>query len=161
MPARTRAAFTLIELIAVIIILAIIAAVAVPRFIDHSSKARASTAARSLRVLVQGFQSYERDIGALPGTLVDASTIASVPALAAYFEPNPFTGTVPMGATALRYEISAGGLSELRFTNVGTAYLGEGEMPRVLEITGHKNPDTISWDAASGVITRLSLFWRQ
>jgi prepilin-type N-terminal cleavage/methylation domain-containing protein len=45
---RTRRAFTLIELIAVIIILAILGGVALPAFFDYATEARASADAGSL-----------------------------------------------------------------------------------------------------------------
>jgi len=51
MNARTktsRRAFTLIELIAVIVVLAILSAVAIPRYFDYASSARASTVRATL-----------------------------------------------------------------------------------------------------------------
>ena len=44
----SRSAFTLIELIAVIVVLAILSAVAIPRYFDYASSARASTVRATL-----------------------------------------------------------------------------------------------------------------
>jgi prepilin-type N-terminal cleavage/methylation domain-containing protein len=60
------AGFTLVELIAVIVVLAILAAVAVPRYFDYRDRAAASSIAGSFRVLIRGFQQYFIDRGTWP-----------------------------------------------------------------------------------------------
>lgn len=59
-PQRTHA-FTLIELVAVIVVLAILAAVAVPRYIDFRDRARASAVAGVMKSAVSAVLAYERD----------------------------------------------------------------------------------------------------
>jgi prepilin-type N-terminal cleavage/methylation domain-containing protein len=58
--------FTLIELIAVIVVLAILSAIAIPRYIDHSERATATRIARDLRVLTRAALQDWIDQGAWP-----------------------------------------------------------------------------------------------
>ena len=57
-PMRTRRAFTLIELIAVIVVLAILAGVAIPRFLDQSDAARISAAKGARSALASAVLNY-------------------------------------------------------------------------------------------------------
>lgn len=61
-----RRAFTLIELIAVIVVLAILAGVAAPRFFDYREKAMVTTTATSLKVITGAVWAYQRDNGMFP-----------------------------------------------------------------------------------------------
>jgi prepilin-type N-terminal cleavage/methylation domain-containing protein len=60
---RKLAAFTLVELIAVIVVLAILAAVAVPRYFDISERARINRMAGHFRVLASALQRYQMNHG--------------------------------------------------------------------------------------------------
>jgi prepilin-type N-terminal cleavage/methylation domain-containing protein len=64
---RALGGFTLVELIAVIVVLAILAGVAIPRYLDHSQRARATATAATVKVIVRAAYSYQRDHGVLPG----------------------------------------------------------------------------------------------
>lgn len=55
---RVRRGFTLIELIAVIVVLAIISVVAVPRFFDHSVKAKESACKGTLGVVRSSISNF-------------------------------------------------------------------------------------------------------
>lgn len=61
-PSRAGA-FTLVELIAVIVALSILAAIAVPRYFDYSQRARVSRMAEQFKVLAQAVQQYQIDNG--------------------------------------------------------------------------------------------------
>ncbi|MBY0309006.1 MAG: type II secretion system GspH family protein, partial [Phycisphaerales bacterium] len=63
---RARSAFTLVELIAVIVVLAILAAVAVPKFFDYSTRARAATICGTLKVMQRAVLTYYQDNGRWP-----------------------------------------------------------------------------------------------
>ncbi len=54
--AQRRSAFTLIELIAVLVVLAILSAVALPKYLDHSAQARAAADDGSLAGIRTAFQ---------------------------------------------------------------------------------------------------------
>lgn len=60
---RHQLAFTLIELIAVIVVLAILAAVAVPRYFDISERARINRMAGHFRVLASAVHRYQMNHG--------------------------------------------------------------------------------------------------
>lgn len=64
---RSRRAFTLIELVIVILILGILAAVAAPRMFDTATNARTSATRHSLTVVRDAIQLYRAQNGALPG----------------------------------------------------------------------------------------------
>lgn len=66
---RKQAGFTLVELVIVILILGILAAVAAPRMFDTANEARASATRHSLSVVRNAVQLFRAENGALPGEL--------------------------------------------------------------------------------------------
>ncbi len=59
-------AFTLIELIVVIVVLAILAGVAVPQFVDYGEKAATSRMAANFKTIARAYMQYRVDKGAWP-----------------------------------------------------------------------------------------------
>jgi prepilin-type N-terminal cleavage/methylation domain-containing protein len=72
---RTDRAFTLVELIAVIVVLAILAGVAVPRFVSFSEHARATVIAQKLKMLGRALNAYRRDTGEWPVAFSGGSVV--------------------------------------------------------------------------------------
>lgn len=64
-----RDAFTLIELVVVIIIVAILTAVAVPKFYDRADDAREAATLQSLATLRGAIELHRADLGSYPATL--------------------------------------------------------------------------------------------
>ena len=72
MKSRCNAAFTLVEVLIVIVIMAILAAVIVPNFVDTTKDARESTALFNLHTLRSQIQVYcAEHTGELPGPLLE------------------------------------------------------------------------------------------
>lgn len=84
-----RRGFTLIELIAVIVVLAILAGVAIPRYMDYSERARVTAMARQLKVLYRASLMYERDMRPT-GTITIDSTNWMNSGLDRYVTEDPF-----------------------------------------------------------------------
>jgi len=82
---NTQAGFTLIELMVVIVILGLLAAVAIPRFMGESDKAKVGTAKTQIVMLETALKMYKLDNGNYPTTeqglkaLVEAPTAGNLP----------------------------------------------------------------------------------
>lgn len=63
-----RRGFTLVELVAVIVVLSVLSAVAIPKFLDYRTHAMGTAIAANLRVYSQACHAYLRDHGRWPGT---------------------------------------------------------------------------------------------
>lgn len=71
---RIRKGFTLIELVVVILILAILAALIVPRIVGRTDDAKRAKAASDISTLRSQVQVYKVDVGAFPEQLMDLRT---------------------------------------------------------------------------------------
>lgn len=89
-----RRAFTLIELIAVIVVLAILSGVALPRFFDHSAKAKEAACRHALgnvRAALTGFYTNACETGSpFYPTIAQLRTIGTV--LGEPIPENPYNG---------------------------------------------------------------------
>jgi len=80
-----QAGFTLIELMVVIFILGLLAAVAIPRFMGESDKAKVGTAKTQIVMLETALKMYKLDNGSYPTTeqglkaLVEAPAVGNLP----------------------------------------------------------------------------------
>lgn len=92
-PVRCRA-FTLVELIAVIIVLAILAGVAVPRYFDYRERALAAAVAGDLRVFQYGLLNCRRGTGAYPN---DVGPNQAPAGMASFIDSNAWTRLPPIG----------------------------------------------------------------
>lgn len=64
-----RAGFTLIEIMLVVVIIGLIAAVGLPKIMGNTEKARTNTAKAQINMLSTGAMQYEMDVGAYPQSL--------------------------------------------------------------------------------------------
>lgn len=93
-PAR---AFTLIELIAVIVVLAILVGVAVPRYMNYSSRARVTTTAAAFKTFWRAQLAYERINGPIQAPPALWIQNAAPSWLTNAIEPSFFTRQSPYG----------------------------------------------------------------
>lgn len=68
---RRTAGFTLVEVLVVLIVLAILAAIVLPKFIGSSTRARESRMKADLRLIREAIDRFHNDTGAFPARLSD------------------------------------------------------------------------------------------
>jgi type II secretion system protein G len=68
MRGKSRKGFTLIELLIVVAIIAILAAIAVPNFLEAQTRSKVSRVKSDIRSLITGLKSYIVDYNAYPYT---------------------------------------------------------------------------------------------
>jgi general secretion pathway protein G len=66
-----RAAFTLVELLIVIIIIAVLAAIAIPKFANSSTRSKESALRAELSLLRNAVELFKNDCGSYPSALAD------------------------------------------------------------------------------------------
>ncbi|MEO0529281.1 MAG: prepilin-type N-terminal cleavage/methylation domain-containing protein [Planctomycetota bacterium] len=95
---RRRLAFSLMELLAVVAILGIVAAVIIPRITDSSSSSKVAVTANDFRLLANAAIQYRVETGSWPA---DVSPGITPTELAPYFAPgdNPFGKACPLGGS--------------------------------------------------------------
>jgi general secretion pathway protein G len=121
-PIRRRHAFTLIELIVIIVVLAILSGVAIPKYIDYTANAKASAAKATLGAVRSSLANMYAN-SALTGapaypTLTELQTVGTV--MQEALPPNPYNNdativaatwatTPPVsGANGYNYDSTAG-----------------------------------------------------
>src|SRR5579872_25982 len=122
---RALRAFSLIELMIVVVIMAILAAIVLPRYVDHSRRGQEAGLKQQLSQLRNAVATYQADTGFYPQALADlASTTAPAHGIDSSgatqnIDPTtwhgPYIGSVPLdniAGAAFAYSTSA--------PNVGT-----------------------------------------
>jgi len=74
---RRRAGFTLVELLVVIVVLAVLAAMVLPKFMDSSRRSKESALKSDLTLLRDAVSRMQTDTGAYPAQLADLITCPS------------------------------------------------------------------------------------
>ncbi len=122
---RTRqvgqSGFTLIELVVVVLVLGIIAAVVAPRLMDYVGSAEESTARQNLGILRDAISNYRTRTGAYPGDLgTEADLKADLADYLNKFPENPLKekDTVAVQTTGAPLTTTVGGPIGSRYDNV-------------------------------------------
>lgn len=77
--ARLARGFTLIEVLVVVVILAILAAVVIPRVMEHPAEARVARAKADIQAIVTSLNTYKLDNFAYPATEQGLEALVSKP----------------------------------------------------------------------------------
>ena len=144
----TRRAFTLIELLAVVIILAILAGVAIPRFINYQVEARDASCKGTLGGVRAGIANYYADQAISNGaaaypTLGQLTTLGTV--MQEAIPDNPYGGAPDPGAVAVASKADADGRDLVGGVGGWAYYDGTGGFPAVF----YANTDTGTIDEMS------------
>lgn len=68
---KRKSAFTLVELLIVIIVIAILAAIAIPKFANSGTRSREAALKGNLKLLRNAIELFRNDTGAFPSALTD------------------------------------------------------------------------------------------
>ena len=97
-PARAHAGFTLIEIMVVIVILGILAALVVPRVLDRPDEARAIAAKNDIAAMMQALKLYRLDNQRYPTAEQGLAALVARPTLAPLppnWKPNGYLERLP------------------------------------------------------------------
>src|SRR5437016_1138133 len=72
-----KRAFTLVELLIVVIIIAVLAAIAIPKFSNSSLRSKESALRAELKLLRDGVELFKNDTTCFPAVATDLSAVAS------------------------------------------------------------------------------------
>ncbi|MGB9620488.1 MAG: prepilin-type N-terminal cleavage/methylation domain-containing protein [Armatimonadota bacterium] len=75
--ARRRRGFTLVELLVVIVVLAVLAAIVLPKFMNSSRRGKESALRSDLKLLRNAVSLFQADTGAYPKTLADLAATSA------------------------------------------------------------------------------------
>lgn len=131
-----RKAFTLVELLIVVVIIAVLAAIAIPKFSDSITRSREASLRAELKLVRQAIEVFKSDTGVYPLTLSDLTLPATSPpdhgkntsgALTAFSSAlykGPYLSTVynnPVDGSALNYNSVTPPTVGRVYPNSGTA----------------------------------------
>ena len=103
-----RRGFTLVELLIVIIIIAVLAAIAIPKFANSSARSKESALKSTLKIARNAVEIYRADTGAYPPALADLATAPGTPP-AGYKGPYVNVPLLdPVSGNDLTYTVSTG-----------------------------------------------------
>ena len=90
---RIRGGFTMVELMAVLIILGLLAAVVVRNFVGQTDKARVTTTKANLRLLHSAVNQFKMDTGRFPAEEVGLMELIEQPSDIENYEPGGYLET--------------------------------------------------------------------
>lgn len=134
---RRYRAFTLVELLIVIVVLAVLAAIVIPKFSDSSARGKESSLKTDLKLVRNAVELFKNDTGAYPAALSDLaataapasgkdSAAATKTITAADFKGPYLTSvpTDPVSGSALTYSVTAGTVGKVSASATGSDSAG-------------------------------------
>ena len=107
--AGRRRGFTLIELLIVIVVIAILALIVIPRVMSAGRKARESTLKANLHQLRNAIETFQADCGLYPVEMMDLTLLKSAPPANGIDDENA-TQIIPLGSYQGPYLSVTGGI---------------------------------------------------
>jgi type II secretion system protein G len=127
-----RKAFTLVELLIVIIIVAVLAAVAIPKFANSSQRSKESALRAELSLLRNAVELFKTDTGVFPNSLADLAATAApangkdaaaaTVAITAADWKGPYVSRIntdPVGGAAFEYTVTSPNVGRVRSSTTG------------------------------------------
>lgn len=125
-------AFTLVELLIVIVVLAVLAAIVIPKFGDSSVRSKESSLRANLQIVRSAVEMFKNDTGAYPAALADlAGTSAptsgkdssgNAKSITASDFKGPYVPSVPTdptNGTSFTYSTASGTVGKVTSANTG------------------------------------------
>ena len=136
-PMLRKRGFTLVELLIVIIIIAVLAAVAIPKFANSGNRSKESALRAELRQMRNAVELFRNDTGAFPATLADLAATAAPAqgknadgtnrAITAADYKGPYLSAIntdPTNGSAWDYSVASGSVGRVRSANTNTSSEG-------------------------------------
>lgn len=131
---RKNSAFSLVELLIVIIIIAVLAAVAIPRFANSTDRSKQSALRANLKLYRNAVELFKADTGAYPASMADLAATAApasgldsagnAQAITAADWKGPYIQTIendPISSAAFTYSTTSGSVGKIT-SSAGAPY---------------------------------------